>query len=148
VLARSRKYMYHLPVIDSVSAAVPAPQQNIFDVILCIFSQFLSATVSPFVDRVSAPRTTPPSNTTPQMVVPVFVAPRRACRCFRVCEKSKPSADISCYHRAATLNPQRLSRVDFVRLRKYRQPTSFLLPSCRRCPRYSNFYLQKQTTSV
>ena len=35
--------------------------------------QFLSATISPDVDLVSAPNTTPPSNTIPQIVVPVLV---------------------------------------------------------------------------
>ena len=35
--------------------------------------QFLSATISPDVDLVSAPNTTPPSNTAPQIVVPVLV---------------------------------------------------------------------------
>ena len=63
---------YLLPVIASVSAAVPAPQQYMFGARKWIFAQFLSATVSPFVDRVSAPRTTPEEKTTPQIVVPVF----------------------------------------------------------------------------
>ena len=35
--------------------------------------QFLSATMSPEVDLVSAPRTTPPSKIAPQIVVPVLV---------------------------------------------------------------------------
>ena len=35
--------------------------------------QFLSATISPEVDLVSAPTTTPPSKTAPQIVVPVLV---------------------------------------------------------------------------
>ena len=35
--------------------------------------QFLSATISPEVDLVSAPNTTPPLKTAPQIVVPVFV---------------------------------------------------------------------------
>ena len=38
-----------------------------------IFMQFLSATMSPEVDLVSAPRTTPPSKIAPQIVVPVLV---------------------------------------------------------------------------
>ena len=38
-----------------------------------IFIQFLSATISPEVDLVSAPTTTPPSKTAPQIVVPVLV---------------------------------------------------------------------------
>ncbi len=40
---------------------------------LWIFSQFLSATISPPVDLVSAPSTTPSLKTTPQIVVPVLV---------------------------------------------------------------------------
>jgi hypothetical protein len=48
-----------VPVTFSVSAAVPAPQQKIFEANLCIFSQFLSATIGPSVALVSAPKITP-----------------------------------------------------------------------------------------
>ena len=48
-----------LPVTFSVSAAVPAPQQYMLGAMKWIFSQFLSATVDPAVDLVSAPSTMP-----------------------------------------------------------------------------------------
>lgn len=47
------------PVTAPVSAAVPAPQHRMLSAMKWIFSQFLSATVEPAVERVSAPRTTP-----------------------------------------------------------------------------------------
>ena len=61
-------------VTASVSAAVPAPAHHILGAIRCNFAQFLSATIGPCVDLVSAAMTTPPLNLTPTMVVPVDVA--------------------------------------------------------------------------
>jgi len=41
-------------VVNSVSAAVPAPAHQILGEMKCSFSQFLSATIGPDVARVSA----------------------------------------------------------------------------------------------
>jgi hypothetical protein len=41
-------------VVNSVSAAVPAPAHQIWGAMKCSFSQFLSATMGPEVARVSA----------------------------------------------------------------------------------------------
>ncbi len=49
----------NLPVKFSVSAEVPAPQQEMLGARSWIFSQFLSHTIWPAVALVSAPRTTP-----------------------------------------------------------------------------------------
>ena len=70
---RSCNWLPIKSVVLSQSAAVPAPQQTIFGAKGWIFWQFLSATTSPPVALVSAPTTTPPLKTTPQMVVPVLV---------------------------------------------------------------------------
>lgn len=61
-------------VVNSVSAAVPAPAHQIWGEMKCNFSQFLSATIGPLVALVSAAITTPPSKIHPTMVVPVEVA--------------------------------------------------------------------------
>ena len=108
---RQKNIVFFVPVIDSVSAAVPVNNK----IYLMLFVYFFTVLIR---YRITVRRSCiraeddPSVKHHPQMVVPVFVAPRSACRCFRVCEKSKPSIDIG-LSRAATLNPKRPNRVDF-----------------------------------